>query len=222
LTFERLGFTAAMLAVLSVASVTYCPAKAEAQATPTQVGSTFKGVIGLGMVGAEVGFIVPAVAGLNETWAFIVFPVIGAAGGAVGGYFALESGCAAGQACVPISVAILSFAMAMVIPTMVITLAATAYDPEDEGTVLPEQEGGAEALDEGDVGGDAATPIDTEEPPPVDTAAPATGLLRWSNDGLALGVPALELTLSQTAQESMRYGGQGQAEVHVPLFSGAF
>ena len=52
----------------------------------------FKGMIGLGLIGAELGFVVPALAGARDTWVYIVFPVLGAGGGAVAGYFLLEQG----------------------------------------------------------------------------------------------------------------------------------
>ncbi|HEX2678019.1 MAG TPA: hypothetical protein VHM19_15300, partial [Polyangiales bacterium] len=51
-----------------------------------------KGTLGVGLIGAELGMVLPALAGMDDTWAFIVFPVIGAAGGAAAGYFGLEKG----------------------------------------------------------------------------------------------------------------------------------
>jgi hypothetical protein len=66
---------------------------AEAQVDPAALNSveaTPKGTIGLGLVGAELGLIIPSVSGLNEVWALTVFPVVGATGGALAGYFALD------------------------------------------------------------------------------------------------------------------------------------
>lgn len=220
----RLGLIAALAAVLSVTFAAWEPAPAQAQTAEfEQVEPGFKGVIGLGLVGAELGFIIPAVAGLDETWAFIVFPVVGATGGAIAGYFALEE-----PGNTELSVAALAFGMAMVIPTMVITLAATAYDPEDEGTV--EAGGDFEGeFDEGaeiDVGG--GTEVDVQPP---EAAAPrgrriaraGSGLLRWTDDvGLMLGVPGLAIAPSYTEAELARYGGRQQTELHVPVVSGAF
>lgn len=69
------------------------PRAAEAQSEPPtvqEVRATPKGTIGLAMIGAELGLIIPSAAGLNEVWALTVFPVLGATGGALAGYFALD------------------------------------------------------------------------------------------------------------------------------------
>lgn len=97
-----------------------------AEATPVE--PDFKGTIGLGLVGAELGFVIPAVAGLHETWAFVVFPIVGAGGGGAAGYFLIEKGTDSPE----LSVAMLATGMALIIPSMILTLSATAYDPEDE------------------------------------------------------------------------------------------
>lgn len=221
----RLGLIAALAAVLSVTFAAWEPTTAQAQTTEfEQVEPGFKGVIGLGLVGAELGFIIPAVAGLDETWAFIVFPVVGATGGALAGYFALEQ-----PGNTELSVASLAFGMAMVIPTMVITLAATAYDPEDEGTV--EADGAFEGEFEQDAEIDVGGGTDVEVEPPPEAAAPrgrriaraGSGLLRWTDGvGLMLGVPGLAIAPSYTDEELARYGGTQQTELHVPVVTGAF
>lgn len=89
----------------------------------------FKGMIGLGLIGAELGFVIPALAGLHETWAFIVFPIVGAGGGAAAGYFLLEKGDGEPE----LAVASLTAGMALVIPALIVTLSATAYEPEEAG-----------------------------------------------------------------------------------------
>lgn len=101
------------------------PARAQ-QATPVE--PDFKATVGLGLVGAELGFVLPAVAGLHDAWAFIVFPVVGAGGGALAGHFLIEKGTDSPE----LSVAMLATGMALIIPSMILTLSATAYDPEEE------------------------------------------------------------------------------------------
>jgi hypothetical protein len=91
------------------------------------IPADFKGMIGLGLIGAELGFVIPALSGLHETWAFIVFPVVGAAGGAVAGYFLLEKG----EGHPEIAVASLTAGMALAIPALIVTLSATSYEPEE-------------------------------------------------------------------------------------------
>jgi len=87
----------------------------------------FKGTIGLGLIGAELGLVIPALAGARGVWPYIVFPVIGAGGGALAGYFVLEKGDHA-----ELAVASLVAGMALAIPALVATLAATAYEPDVE------------------------------------------------------------------------------------------
>src|SRR5688500_414517 len=91
------------------------------------IPADFKGMIGLGLIGAELGFVIPALAGLHDTWAFIVFPIAGAAGGATAGYFLLEKG----EGEPEIAVVALTAGMALVIPAMIVTLSATSYKPEE-------------------------------------------------------------------------------------------
>ena len=78
----RMTRLAAILGALAVLAST--PMRAAAQAADdseatTPVRADFKGMIGLGLIGGELGLVIPAVAGLNETWSMIVFPVVGAA-----------------------------------------------------------------------------------------------------------------------------------------------
>src|SRR3989442_15824793 len=60
--------------------------------TRTPLKADFKGTVGLGLIGLELGMVIPALAGARDAWAFIVFPVLGAGGGAAAGYFLLEKG----------------------------------------------------------------------------------------------------------------------------------
>jgi len=88
--WERIGCAVALAAMVSLSAP---PRTAEAQLDPANldtVQATPKGTIGLGLVGAELGLIIPSVSGLNEAWALSVFPIVGAAGGALAGYFALD------------------------------------------------------------------------------------------------------------------------------------
>jgi len=104
----------------------------------TTIPADFKGMIGLGLIGAELGFVIPAVAGLHETWAFIVFPIAGAAGGAAAGYFLLEKG----EGEPELAVVALTAGMALVIPSLIVTLSATAYEPEEATQVADLQNPG--------------------------------------------------------------------------------
>jgi hypothetical protein len=95
--------------------------------TDTPLSADVKGTVGLGLIGAELGMVIPALAGARGVWPYIVFPVIGAGGGAVAGYFLLEKGDHA-----ELAVASLVAGMALAVPALVATLAATAYEPDTE------------------------------------------------------------------------------------------
>ena len=87
--FQRILRVAAISAALSIAvtAVTaVTPTHAHAQTmTPRQQRSGYKGMFSLGIFGAELGLVIPAAAGLDDWWALVVFPVIGATGGALAG-----------------------------------------------------------------------------------------------------------------------------------------
>ena len=92
------------------------------------LSADFKGHIGLGLIGAELGLVIPAWAGARGVWPYIrVSPVVGAGGGALAGYFLLEKNDHA-----ELAVASLVAGMALAIPALVATLAATAYEPDIE------------------------------------------------------------------------------------------
>jgi hypothetical protein len=167
-----------------------------AESATNPIDADFKGMIGLGLIGAELGFVVPALAGARDAWAFIVFPVIGAGGGAAAGYFLLEKGDGHPE----LAVAALTAGMALVIPALVITLAATAYDPETE---VPTAK--------------AAPPRQARL-----AAAAGPGLLRWSEGGVLLAPPVISSGHSLSAKESLRTGVTRAREVRVALLSGVF
>lgn len=125
--------TAALASAIVVGSVSVGPSRAEAQCMPSptcsRVSPDGKGIVGLGLIGAELGFVIPALvqeaAGTNEWWPYLVFPVVGAAAGAIGGYFMEQET----QNSPEVDVAFLAVGLALVVPTLVATLALTAYDP---------------------------------------------------------------------------------------------
>lgn len=133
------------------------------------IPADFKGMIGLGLIGAELGFVIPALSGLHETWAFIVFPVAGAAGGAVAGYFLLEKG----EGHPEIAVATLTAGMALAIPALIVTLSATSYEPEEATRVADLQNPGL--LRFSDDGVRLSTPMVAVEPGASDRESLRTG-----------------------------------------------
>ena len=112
---------------LCLAAVMAAPGVVSAQTQFDQVKATPKGTVGLGLVGAELGLIIPSVAGLDEAWALTVFPIVGAAGGALAGYFLIDD---PGKE--KLAVGALALGMAGLIPAVMLTVKATRYDPDDD------------------------------------------------------------------------------------------
>src|SRR4051812_3577703 len=122
---RQLGVTIAV--VLGVASASIpCRSLAEDK-PPEKLEATPKGTIGVGLLGAELGAAIPALIGVKAAWAYVVFPIASAGGGAVAGYFLLDDPNHP-QAAVAFMVA----GLTLVIPTLVLVAARTAYDPDDE------------------------------------------------------------------------------------------
>ncbi len=127
----------ALAAILAAA--TLCPALATAQDEEPagvsygndSVKARFVGVSGGVIAGAELVVAVEAIIGVKPLWPYLTFPLLGAAGGGVGGYY-LEDASEKG------AVALLIGSMALVIPTILAASAARAYDPEDEGELEEE------------------------------------------------------------------------------------
>jgi hypothetical protein len=175
---------------LSLGLTLATPHRAEAQcaagsaATCYQVSPTAKGMIGLGLVGAELGLIIPALAGVrDEWWPYLVFPLIGAIGGAIGGW-AVEQATTPNDA--EVDVALMVIGMALVVPTIVGTLALTAYQPPTESQDADEDweepadiTGGTEVEATGD--GSAGAP------PAEGTGTEGTGTEGGSSEGGSSG-----------------------------------
>jgi hypothetical protein len=181
------------------------PRAAEAQVDPAafdQVESTPKGTIGLGLVGAELGLIIPSAAGLNEVWALTVFPVVGATGGALAGYFALDKpGREKG------SVAVLVVGLAGVLPAILVTMKGVRQERQDRWEPTPQVEIRSQ-----------------EEQRAFDTAEAGPGLLRKTRSGFAASMPGLSFSRRAPAtEETARLGGlRERTEMRLSLASGVF
>jgi uncharacterized membrane protein YuzA (DUF378 family) len=177
-----------------------------AHAQDSRVEADFKGAVGLGLVGAELGAVIPAIAGVQATWAYIVFPVVGAAGGGLAGYFALDR-----TDKVELSVVALTAGMALVLPALIATLQLTSYDDDDQAQPAP-----------GTFASGPKHQASTSESPALRAQrrlrrqlAAGPGMLRMSEGRLALAAPGLAL-LPGMRGESVVSG------VNVALMSGQF
>ncbi len=121
----RFMATAALFAAM------LCPALVAAQEEGPSYGDNLvkakvAGVIGGAFVGGEMVIAVEALIGVEPLWPYLTFPLIGAAGGGVGGYFLAKASPEG-------AVAMLIAGIALIIPTGLAVSAARAYDPGDEG-----------------------------------------------------------------------------------------
>ena len=202
LSWERIGCALALGAVISLSAA---PRSAEAQVDPAvfnNIQATPKGTIGLGLVGAELGLIIPSVSGLNEAWALAVFPVIGATGGALAGYFALDKpGREKG------SVAALVVGLVGVLPAILVTVKGVRKERQDRWEPTPQID------------------LRTEkEQRAFETAEAGPGLLRRSRSGLRVAAPGMSFSRRAPQDaETVRMGGlRDRTEMRLSLASGVF
>jgi hypothetical protein len=191
--------------ILSLSASLSSSGVAHAQQLPSEtIRATPKGAIGLGLVGAELGLIIPSAAGLTDIWALTVFPVVGAAGGALAGYFALDKpGREKG------SVAALVVGLAGVLPAILVTVKGVreerqnVYEPP---TIEIRSEKEQRALELVEAG---------------------PGLLRRSRSGLRVSMPGVSFNRGRVVDvadaETARFGGlKDRTEMRLSLASGVF
>jgi hypothetical protein len=193
------------------------------------VSPSGKGIVGGGLLGAEVVTIVESIAGVRSGWAYGIGAVVGAAGGAVGGYF-VEQGSSDGRA----PVYMLAGGMALIIPAIVLTLNATRYMPDATATQDTTPVDVGPTADPGTPAGPTIAPPTTPPPAtqpdatPKSTTAPGGGaLFHLTVDprtkvaaGMGVPVPTIKPMWSQTEQKEL---GMAQGtEVRMPLVRVAF
>ena len=206
--------------IMTMATALLCAsANASHAQQPVELDSNIQGTVGLGLVGAELGLLIPALAGMEDAWPYIVFPVVGAGGGAVAGYFLLDQ-----PEHTEVGVITLAAGMLLIVPTIVATLALTAYDPEsdfpdDDDLQTPGEEGAAEA------------PAPNVDPDAAEQGAGTTsgelqagvGLLRVGSNGkLMVGAPGLSIAPVYSLTEQRQFGASAATSLRVPVLSGAF
>jgi hypothetical protein len=210
------------------------PQRAAAQVSTVRPDG--KGILGLGLVGAELGLIIPALAGVrDEWWPYLVFPLLGAAGGAVGGW-AVEQNTPNDA---EVDVALMVVGLALVVPTIVGTLALTAYAPPEAAEESDEDweepadlsDGGGTEVDATSDGG--GEPSSGEGSGATSSAAArmrevlagGRGLLRFDLAGAPRLLVAAPLPYSQssyTAEEQASMLLRAQTDFVVPVVSATF
>lgn len=230
---------------LTLAAQSAMPSHASAQTCTgsacTPVRPDGKGIIGLGLLGGEIGLIVPAIiqnaAHTNEWWPYLVFPLVGIGAG-IGGGYALEQ---ATQNQPEVDVGILIGAMVLIIPTIVGTLALASYTPPAESADADEDMAVDDTSSDGDSveavqddGSSSSAAPDTSSsssggtsmlPTTAhDAVAGGAGIVRFDTDGhrILLGVPVLGAIARYSAEELASLHVQQQYDVNVPVVSATF
>jgi hypothetical protein len=215
------------LAALAAATVGASFALSEGVASAQEiVKPTAKGVVGGALIGAEAVMITEALIGVKPWWAYAVGGGVGAIGGGIGGYF-IEQAVTDGKA----PLFMLAGGLALVIPTLVLTLNATRYVPT-EGATEDKAPTNEPKADPGTPGGSAA-PTPANDPATAPATAPATppaaaptpapqGLMDVRPGTVRLGVPMPVVTPVFTVAERRQFGMRQETEVRVPVFNLTF
>ena len=204
---------AALAAVLcGVTAITATASDARAD----EISPTGKGIVGGGLLGAEVVTIVEGVAGVRPGWAYWVGAIVGAGGGAVGGW-AVEQA-VNGDGTVPM--AMLAGGLALVIPAIVVSLDATRFRP-DEGATEDHPPAMGPAAEPGAAGGSVVgTP--PPAPPAAAPAGPPQSLLDVNTGDLRVGVPVPNVRPVFSLTEQRQYGLRAETEVRMPVLHVTF
>ncbi|MDI1476929.1 hypothetical protein [Polyangium sp. y55x31] len=189
----------ACAAALGAAALTGQPSEAAAE----PVVGTGKGIVGGALLGGEVVAIGMGAFGVSKGWPYLVFPPLAAVGGGIGGYFIEQ---AAPPAEVPLYM--LAGGMALVIPTIIVTLNATLYKAPETYPNEPVQNQPA---------GEPALPRTSRRPVHVPMS-----FVDVHEGRLALGVPAVEIRPLYTQEEIAKFGVAQAREVRIPVFQASF
>ena len=212
---HRSAFRPTALAVVlcGVTAITVTAGDARAD----EISPTGKGITGGGLLGAEVVTMVEGVAGVRSGWAYWVGAVVGAGGGAVGGW-AVEQA-VNGDGTVPM--AMLAGGLALIIPALVVSLDATRFRP-DEGATEDHPPAMGPTADPGAAGGSV---VGTPPPAPPPSSAPGTApqsLLDVNTGDLRVGVPVPNVRPVFSLTEQRQYGLRAETEVRMPVLHVTF
>jgi hypothetical protein len=231
--FRATAFAVAALLVTTATTVMQPLARAD------EVSPTGKGIAGGALLGAEAVTIVESLADVRAGWAYAVGGIVGAGGGAVGGYF-VEQGSNDGRA----PVYLLAGGLALVIPAIVLTLNATRYRPEagatdDHVPTGPAAEPGVPGAGVVGTPPDApppaaapapapAPPADTAPPPPATPGSPPPAvpppqsLLDMRPGQVRMGVPVPDVRPVFSVAQQRQYGMRAETELRVPVLHVTF
>ncbi len=219
-------FLGAVCAGLAATALLLASGNASAQtAASDAVAPTGKGIVGGALLGGEVVDLTLGIIGVNRGWPYLVFGGLGAVGGGIGGYFLEQN-----TKDIPeVDVYMLAGGMALVIPTIVVSLNATMYKPPEGSTTTTTTEPannqpstGPAPVQPPQPGGQ---PLQTRRSPARKFEKPqhfALSLVDVYKGSVAMGLPALQVRPLYTQREMWTYGVAQGSEVRVPLFYATF
>jgi hypothetical protein len=217
---KKLGAVAAA-AVAFAMTLAGSPRSAHADGPVTATG---KGTVGGALLGGEVVCITMGAIGVERGWPYFVFGGLGAVGGGIGGFFVEKASTPEP------SLYMLAGGMALIIPTLVVSLNATAYKPPETDQVQVEPANNKPVLDAPAPGTPATRPTTTSRDVkkrarvaarPVMPHIPLSVLDLYKGH-VGLGIPAFELRPLYSAAELWKYGVSQGSEVRLPLFQAMF
>lgn len=131
----RLTMPVALL-ILALGTAQTQKAFAQSVGAGSRIEGNVAGTVGLGLLGAEVGlFLPPAFKLQDHWWAWVLFPALGATGGALAGVFAFDPGSPKPA----VTVSILGAGMLLAVPAIV---SASALSSVRRGQEIDQAQGG--------------------------------------------------------------------------------
>jgi hypothetical protein len=175
---------------LGVASFVVAEQAARAEGPVTATG---KGTAGMAIIGGSITATTMGLIGVEKRWAYLVFPPVVAIGAGIGGYF-MESAAPA-----EVSTYLLGAGMALIIPTVIVSLNATVYKVPDEYPNDP-----------------------SKKTPAPEAPRAARSFVDFQRGTVAVGLPPIQVRNAFTTDEIAKFGVAQTREVHVPLFHASF
>jgi hypothetical protein len=227
---RRFLFGAAVAGTLWATS----PGEARAQANEDYppVRGTAKGIVGGALLGAEIVMMPMGIAGLKPWWPYLVFGGLGSVGGAIGGW-AVEQQDPPAEA----PLYMLAGGLALVIPTIVLTLNATTredFGEEEDPSTLTRQPDSTDPLSQPVPGeqptvqpgpdGTTVLPPQSRTPKRRRVARPSLPLAFLDLDGenVRFGIPNVAVTPLYTTAQLQAFAVEQGTVVDIPVFRSNF
>jgi hypothetical protein len=167
-----------------------------------QASDSGKGIIGGGLMGAEIVMLTEAALGVKNGWFYLAGGVAGAGGGAAAGVFIEKS------ANPRPGIYVFAGSLALVIPTMIAVLTATHFEPP--------------ATYRQDLPPDEDSPVEPDGVESARQGAPLAASADAAKPGWSLQVPLFDVRPAFSDEEVAIHGLKQQAEFHLSVLNATF